>query len=493
MQAALRLQKFKELEKVNKFYLTFPANGPYSRDKYKKHIAVINATAKYNQVCMIGGNRTGKTELLAHMFSAHLTGDYPEYWEGKKFDCPINAAIYAVNNRQLREGVGKALIGGVDESVLGTGQIPKDRIIKVERIQGSGGFADYVTVRHSSGGVSKCMFYSADAGRKSLQGATFHLVGFDEEPPQDIYNEGIVRTATIGVKEDGSDAGLILLAFTPLNGLSEVALKFLPEGYVPTIFNGMTYVVNITWDDVPHITEFAKKSMMSEMAPWEIRARVYGLPVAGAGAVYPIAEKDVSCPRFRIPEDWPRVYGFDYSMRRSAALFCAIDPDRDIMYAYDLYVGKETDFLTSSHNIKRVAKDWMPGIAESKNANWETKQKWIDVFKNEYGLNLYPAPQKAGQKDLEISRCHSYMSSGKFKVFEDVRPFFAEMAVFHYEPDPGPDGKPVIHKHNDDIMDSFQYVCNHGWRIAKVDPAYDYDIDKVYVENSNNRNPITGY
>lgn len=455
-------------------------------------MSVIKGTAKYNQVAMIGGNRTGKTQLLAYMFAAHLTGEYPDWWEGKRFDEPINAAIYAVNNRQLREGVGKALIGGSDESVLGTGMLPFDKIIDCIRIQGSGGFVDYITVRHKSGGISKCMFYSADAGRKSLQGATFHLVGFDEEPPIDIYNEGIVRTATIGVKEDGSDAGLILLAFTPLNGLSEVALRFLPDGYIPTKF-GNTYVVNITWDDVPHITDHAKKLMIGEMSPWEIRARVYGLPVAGSGVVYPIADKEISCPRFNIPEDWPKVYGFDYSIRCSAALFCAIDPDRDIMYAYEIYKGKETDFLTSSHNIKRVAKDWVPGISESKNSNWETKQKWIDVFKQEYGLNLYPAPQKAGQKDLEISKCHSYMASGKFKVFEDLTDFFAEKNLYHYEPDPGPDGKPVIHKYNDDLMDAFRYVVNYGWRIAKVDPRYDYEIDDVYVENTNNVNPITGY
>jgi phage terminase large subunit-like protein len=46
-------------------------------------------------------------------------------------------------------------------------------------------------------------------------------VWFDEEPPQDIYTEGLMRTMTT--------QGVVIATFTPLSGLTDVALSFMPE------------------------------------------------------------------------------------------------------------------------------------------------------------------------------------------------------------------------------------------------------------------------
>jgi len=41
-----------------------------------------------------------------------------------------------------------------------------------------------------------------------------------EEPPLDVYGECIIRTATTN--------GIVMLTFTPLAGMSEVVMGFLP-------------------------------------------------------------------------------------------------------------------------------------------------------------------------------------------------------------------------------------------------------------------------
>jgi phage terminase large subunit-like protein len=62
---------------------------------------------------------------------------------------------------------------------------------------------------------------SYDQGRVAFQGTEREVVYLDEEPPKDVYDECLLRTMTTN--------GIVLCTFTPLLGLSDVALSFLPE------------------------------------------------------------------------------------------------------------------------------------------------------------------------------------------------------------------------------------------------------------------------
>ena len=65
------------------------------------------------------------------------------------------------------------------------------------------------------------MFKSYEQGRAKWQGDTLNGVWFDEEPPIDIYVEGLTRTNATG--------GMVMLTFTPLKGMSEVVRMFLED------------------------------------------------------------------------------------------------------------------------------------------------------------------------------------------------------------------------------------------------------------------------
>jgi phage terminase large subunit-like protein len=67
---------------------------------------------------------------------------------------------------------------------------------------------------------------SFDQGRKKFQGTAKDVCWLDESPPLDVYTECLTRLMTRD--------GILMCTFTPLEGLSDVVLLFLPE-YAPNV------------------------------------------------------------------------------------------------------------------------------------------------------------------------------------------------------------------------------------------------------------------
>ncbi|MCH8505368.1 MAG: terminase family protein, partial [Ectothiorhodospiraceae bacterium] len=171
----------------------------------------------------LGGNRTGKTVVGGFETTLHLTGRYPDWWEGRRFSEPGDWWAAGDTRQTTRDIQQKELLGPPD--AIGTGLIPEDAIIKPRPMSGVPDAFETVTVRHVSGGVSTLGFKSYDQGRKSFQGTAKQGIWLDEECPMEVYVEALMRTMTTG--------GLMLLTFTPLNGLTQLVLDFLPKGNMP--------------------------------------------------------------------------------------------------------------------------------------------------------------------------------------------------------------------------------------------------------------------
>jgi len=91
------LQEKQQRIKYNFIDTVFPASGDLSRDKYEKHLAFFDAGRNYRERAFISGNRSGKTFSACFETTLHLTGLYPDWWTGKKFDYPISACINLTN------------------------------------------------------------------------------------------------------------------------------------------------------------------------------------------------------------------------------------------------------------------------------------------------------------------------------------------------------------------------------------------------------------
>ena len=208
-----------------------PGDVIFARALYPKHLEFFRAGLKYRERCLMAANRVSKTlGGGGYETACHLTGLYPEWWEGRRFEHPIMAWAAGKTNETTRDIVQATLLGdvvhrGARKIMSGTGVVPGKLLGDPSWKQGVQDLVDTIKVRHVSGGWSLLGMKAYNQGRGSFEGTAQHVIWLDEEPPMDIYGECLIRTATTN--------GVIMLTFTPLTGLSQVVLQFMPMEFRP--------------------------------------------------------------------------------------------------------------------------------------------------------------------------------------------------------------------------------------------------------------------
>lgn len=222
------LAQIEQLLSQRKIDAMYPDTGALRRELYKKHLEFFKAGATYRERCALAANRVGKTEGMGGYETAlHLTGQYPAWWPGRRFEHPVNFWAAGKTNETTRDIVQRKLFGpvtgsGPNKGVAGTGLIYGDCIGKIAWKQGVADLADTVMVKHVSGGWSELGLKSYQQGRGSFEGTERHGIWLDEEPPLEIYSECLIRTATTN--------GIVYITFTPLEGTTGTVLMFInPE------------------------------------------------------------------------------------------------------------------------------------------------------------------------------------------------------------------------------------------------------------------------
>jgi phage terminase large subunit-like protein len=273
---------------------------------------------------LMAGNRNGKTETGAFEAACHLTGDYPDKWKGRVFEQPTMGWICGETSLLVRDVQQKKLCGppGVD-SMFGTGMIPKDSFAdKPSLARGVTDAYDTIQVRHKSGGISIGRFKSYEQGRQKFQGEGLDWIWFDEEPPLDIYAEGIAR---IGERD-----GISWLTFTPLKGRSAVVLRFLDD---PSLDRGIT---TMTLDDALHIPVATRAKMLTGYLVHEREARARGVPTLGSGRIFMASEESIiEAAIEHIPPFWKKLWGVDFGIDHPfAAVLILWDVDNDVIHVH---------------------------------------------------------------------------------------------------------------------------------------------------------------
>ncbi|CAB5675514.1 terminase large subunit domain-containing protein [Comamonas aquatica] len=203
----------------------YPDTGPLRRELYPKHMEFFKAGATYRERCAMAANRVGKTEGMGGYETAlHLTGRYPDWWEGRRFDRPVRFWAAGKTNETTRDIVQNKLFGpvvgsGTSKCFSGTGLVYADCIERVGWKQGVTDLADTVYVKHVSGKFSELGLKSYQQGRGSFEGTERDGIWLDEEPPLEVYSECLIRTATTN--------GIVYITFTPLEGTTGTVMMFL--------------------------------------------------------------------------------------------------------------------------------------------------------------------------------------------------------------------------------------------------------------------------
>ncbi|MDX0802483.1 DNA packaging protein [Sinorhizobium medicae] len=423
---------------------------------YSKQIEFHESGAAYRERLFMAGNQLGKTLAGAAEASMHLTGQYPEWWTGHRFDKPVVMIAGSESYELTRDGVQRLLVGPpMNEEEWGTGYIPKAVIVATTRRSGVSGALDSVTVRHVSGGSSTLLLKAYEQGRGKWQANTVDYIWFDEEPPEDVYFEGITRT--------NATRGLIAVTFTPLKGMSTVVARFIMPGEDPGALQRS--VITMTIDDAEHYSAEERKRIIDSYPAHEREARTKGVPSLGSGRIFPVSEESIRIDPFDIPKHWVQIGGLDFGWDHPfAATGCAWDRDADVFYVTKAYREREATPIIHAAALKPWG-TWLPwswphdGLQHDKGSGEQLAAQY-----RAQGLALLPerATFDDGTNGVEagLSDMLQRMQTGRWKVFSTCSEWFDEFRLYHRK-----DGKVV--KERDDLISASRYALMMK-RFAKV-------------------------
>jgi len=408
---------------------------------YAKQRAFHAASGPYRERLLMAGNQLGKTLAGGFESAMHLTGRYPDWWEGRRFDTPVRMWASGVTREGVRDGAQRVLLGRPGE--LGTGTIPKAAIIGTPlSAQGVPDGIASAKIEHVSGGVSHLAFKSYDQGREKWQAETLEIVWFDEEPPEDIYTEGLTRT-------NAAQGGMVYMTFTPLLGMSRVVKRFLSE---PSPDRSVT---TMTIEDAEHYTPEQRQRIIDSYPPHEREARTKGVPMLGGGLVYPVPESLIAIDPIIIPKVWKRIVGLDIGWDHpTAAVWLAWDADTDTVYVTDCYRVRQGTVSTHASAIRarglEIPVAWPhDGLQHDKGSGDQ-----IAALYRKEGVAMLPERATFGDGtngvEAGVMDILGRMETGRFKVFRHLNDWWEEFRLYHRD-----EGKIV--KEGDDLMSATRY------------------------------------
>lgn len=426
---------------------------------YSKQREFHDAGASYRERLFLAGNQLGKTWAGAYETAMHLTGEYPGWWRGLRFDHPVVVLTGSESAELTRDGVQRLLVGPPDrEEEWGTGAIPQRCIADRTRRMGVSNALDSVTVRHVSGGYSTLYFKSYDQGRTKWQANTVDFVWFDEESPADVYFEGITRT--------NATKGSVMMTFTPLKGMSMVVARFLLEEGQTGSEDRAT--ITMTIEDAEHFTPEERAKIIASYPPHEREARTRGIPTLGSGLIFPIDEEEITVEPFPIPDHWAQIGGMDFGYDHPfGAVKLAHNRDDDVIYVTADYRKSHATPIIHSAALKAWG-DWLPWSWPHDGLRRDKDQSGAE-YKDLYAAQgLAMLPEKATWEDggvgveAGVIDMLDRMQTGRWKVFKTCTSWLEERRLYHRK-----DG--VIVKERDDVISASRYAFMM-LRFAKTKP-----------------------
>ena len=469
-----KLELLKELKQRERF------NRVDTYDPYPYQVKFHRTGSEANQRLLMAANRIGKSFCGSMELSYHLTGLYPEWWEGRKYNLPIIAWAGGVSNETTRDIVQYELLGSPDDpEAFGSGTVPKNYIIKTERKPGVPNAKSVALIRHVSGGNSSLFFKAYEMGVEKWQGRSVDCIWLDEEPSRDIYSQAVTRTL--------DRKGMVYMTFTPEQGMTETVASFMNN-----LQSGQA-LVNATWDDASetvvslrgqkgHLDEGVMQQILSSYSPHEREMRRYGRPSIGSGLIFPIQEEKILIDPIVLEDHWPRIAAIDFGWDHpTAVVWAAVDLEEETFYVYDCYrmskasptvhsqaIRTRPHFIPIAYPHDGNRRDSMgnPGLADQyRNLGCNLR---LDHFTNPPALG-----ENKGGNSIEegLMAMIQSMENGKFKVFSTLPDWFEEFRMYHRK-----GGKVVAIR--DDLMSATRYAFqSQRFAVSGADPTWTKDIE----------------
>lgn len=177
-------------------------------------------------------------------------------------------------------------------------------------------------------------FMSYDQDLDKFAGTSRDFVWFDEEPPEEIFDECMMRLIDRG--------GKWWLTMTPVEGMTWVY----DDIYVPGHENNDDNIEVIIVDSEmnPYVSSVEREILFSFLTEDEKKARKKGTFVQLGGLVYPMfKEEDHVIPYFVPPKEWLWVRSMDHGFTNPTSWhWSAVDPDGRIFVFDEYYQSGKT-------------------------------------------------------------------------------------------------------------------------------------------------------
>ena len=450
---------------------------------YRFQESFHDAGAEASQRLLMAANRVGKTFTGAAEAAMHLTGLYPEWWTGRRFDHPVLLWACGSTTETTRDIVQAELLGEPnDPSAEGTGAVPKHTILNSERKPGVPNAKGSALIKHISGGNSQLVFKSYEMGHEKFMGKSVDYIWLDETPPQDIYTQCLARTV--------ATKGSLCMTFTPEGGLTDMVRQYLND-----LKPGQA-LIRATWDDAPHLDENTKKQILDALPPHERAMRSQGVPMFGTGLVFPVNPADITCEPFPIPEYWPKVIGMDLGWEHpTCAIWSAFDADEDVIYIFQEYGESKRTPEEHSRYIKAMPHSNIPiviphdGNRRTGLGNPAIRDQLseagltleLEPFRNPIALGEKPYGKGAASVEAGIMFMLERMRDGRLKIFSSCTKLMEQLAVYHRDPR----GTGKIVERFDDYVDAARYsvlsVQERG-RANRADARWNWEKKLTYPQ-----------
>jgi phage terminase large subunit-like protein len=415
---------------------------------YPKQLEFIRLGSTVKERLLMAGNQNGKSDTGGFESAVHLTGRYPDWWPGRKWERPVRAWADGETSLLVRDVQQKKLCGqpGVDEA-FGTGFIPREDFVDKSLARGVTDAYDTIQVKHyrsdcTPDGVSTLTFKSYEQGQKKHQGEPIDFDWCDEEPPEDVYSEIVTRTT--------ATRGMVFTTFTPLQGMSNVVRKFLDE---PSPHR--QHIV-MTIEDAEHIPAEEREAIIASWPAHERDARARGIPMMGSGRIFPYPhESIIEQPIQHIPAYWVKLWGIDFGIDHPfAAVLILWDKDNDVIHIH--HTIRMVGALPIQHAKPMLAVGASVPVAWPQDGNQRSKDGTGAVLATSYRkekLLMLPKhatwPEGGLSTEAAIVEMNDRITTGRLKIASHLADWLHEFDLYHRK-----DG--MIVKVNDDLLSATQ-------------------------------------
>jgi phage terminase large subunit-like protein len=432
----------------------------------------VNQSAERRGI--LAANRVGKTVSTCFETAMHLTGLYPDWWDGYRFNKAITCMVAGEGWSQVALVLQQELLGTPDIKItdnIGSGAIPKHCIV-LDTMRTDGANCIGVEIKHVSGAKSYLLFANYTQEVRQLQGFKLNLAVFDEQPPDDFFSEIVTRTATT--------QGKVLCSFTPLKGLNGLVSKFWNKE------DGYEYV-RVSWDDVPEydpwgqpfLLKETRKQLERDYLPHEREARIAGKPVMGKGAVFPMR----TFPTYKTGDydfqnmhNIHRIIALDLVLLNDSTVISLMywHPNSKEAWLHKQLVVKGIDEAVPTQYVNHLLRPEvfgtpivLPPDAGTAGRYTMSSLSLRQLFE-EYELNVIPDPvmnppddngKRTNHKSFGINMMRQMMEMGTFQINENCTTFLTECSNYFVD-EKGRFSDP------DDAIDSARYAllgCLNGW------------------------------